>query len=75
METHWAWWVAAMVLVIAEMLTGTFYLLAVASGLAAAGLVAYLACNMGHASGGGGIVMFGERGGDFSLEAAARQTS
>lgn len=42
METYWVWWLAAVVLVIAEMLTGTFYLLAVAVGLAAAGLVAYL---------------------------------
>lgn len=42
METYWVWWLAAVVLVIAEMLTGTFYLLAVAAGLAAAGLTAYL---------------------------------
>lgn len=42
MEAYWVWWLAAVVLVIAEMLTGTFYLLAVASGLAAAGLAAYL---------------------------------
>lgn len=42
MEAYWVWWLVAVVLVIAEMLTGTFYLLAVASGLAAAGLAAYL---------------------------------
>jgi membrane protein implicated in regulation of membrane protease activity len=47
METYWVWWVAAMVLVIAEMLTGTFYLLAVASGLAAAGLAAYVGAAWG----------------------------
>jgi membrane protein implicated in regulation of membrane protease activity len=41
MEAYWVWWLAAVVLVIAEMLMGTFYLLAVAFGLAAAGLVAY----------------------------------
>lgn len=41
MEAYWVWWLAAVVLVIAEMLSGTFYLLAVAFGLAAAGLVAY----------------------------------
>jgi len=42
MEAYWIWWLAAVVLVIAEMLSGTFYLLAVAIGLAAAGLAAYL---------------------------------
>ncbi|MDH4235539.1 MAG: hypothetical protein OEV15_10455 [Gallionella sp.] len=42
MEAYWIWWLAAVVLVIAEMLSGTFYLLAVATGLAAAGLAAYL---------------------------------
>ena len=42
MEAYWVWWLVAVVLVIAEMLTGTFYLLAVAIGLAAAGFAAYL---------------------------------
>ncbi len=42
MEAYWVWWLAAVVLVIAEMFSGTFYLLAVAFGLAAAGLAAYL---------------------------------
>lgn len=42
MELHWVWWLTAVVLVIAEMLSGTFYLLAVAVGLAAAGVAAYL---------------------------------
>lgn len=42
MEDYWVWWLAAVTLVIAEMLTGTFYLLAVAVGLAAAGFAAYL---------------------------------
>jgi len=42
MEAYWVWWLAAVVLVIAEMLSGTFYLIAVALGLAAAGLSAYL---------------------------------
>lgn len=42
MEAHWIWWLAAVVLVIAEMLTGTFYLIAIASGLAAAGVSAFL---------------------------------
>ncbi|MCP1117606.1 NfeD family protein [Robbsia andropogonis] len=34
----WVWWAAAAVLVVAEMLTGTFYLLMIAVGLAAAGI-------------------------------------
>lgn len=42
METYWVWWLAAVVLVIAEMMSGTFYLIAVALGLAAAGLSAYM---------------------------------
>lgn len=42
MEAYWIWWLAALALVIAEMASGTFYLIAVASGLAVAGLVAYL---------------------------------
>lgn len=42
MEVYWIWWLAAVVLVIAEMNSGTFYLLAVAVGLAAAGLSAWL---------------------------------
>ena len=42
MEAYWMWWLAAVVLVIAEMFTGTFYLLAIAAGLASAGLAAYV---------------------------------
>lgn len=36
------WWLLALALVIAEMFSGTFYLLAIAGGFAAAGWVAYL---------------------------------
>jgi membrane protein implicated in regulation of membrane protease activity len=42
MEAYWIWWLAAVVLVIAEMFSGTFYLLAVAVGLAVAGLAAFM---------------------------------
>ena len=42
MEAYWIWWLAAVVLVITEMISGTFYLIAVAFGLATAGLAAYL---------------------------------
>lgn len=42
MEAYWVWWITAVVLVIAEMLSGTFYLLAVAAGMAVAGGAAYL---------------------------------
>lgn len=42
MEAYWIWWLAALALVIAEMASGTFYLIAVAFGLAVAGLVAYM---------------------------------
>jgi membrane protein implicated in regulation of membrane protease activity len=42
MEAYWIWWLAAVVLVIAEMSSGTFYLMAVAFGMVVAGLAAYL---------------------------------
>lgn len=42
MEAHWIWWMVAVLLVIAEILSGTFYLIAVAFGLAAAGVSAYI---------------------------------
>ncbi|MGB8409416.1 MAG: hypothetical protein WCE58_05875, partial [Gallionella sp.] len=42
MEVYWVWWLAAVVLVIAEMLSNTLYLIAVALGMASAGFAAYL---------------------------------
>jgi membrane protein implicated in regulation of membrane protease activity len=42
MEQSTLWWLAAGVVVVAELLTGTFYLLMVAIGLAAAALAAHL---------------------------------
>ncbi|HYR05375.1 MAG TPA: NfeD family protein [Gallionella sp.] len=42
MDAYWVWWLAAVVLVIAEISSGTFYLIAVAFGLAVAGLAAYM---------------------------------
>jgi len=41
MDSYWMWWLAAVALVIAEMFSGTFYLLAVACGLGSAGVAAY----------------------------------
>lgn len=41
MDAHWLWWLATVALVIAEMFSGTFYLLAVAFGLLVAGFTAY----------------------------------
>ena len=40
MADYWLWWVLAAVLVGAELMTGTFYLLAVAAAFAAGGLAA-----------------------------------
>jgi|SRR5690606_23085738 len=40
MQIHEAWWLAALILGIVEMLTGTFYLLVLALGCAAAGGIA-----------------------------------
>lgn len=42
MEAYWIWWLAALMLVIAEISSGTFYLVAVAFGLTIAGLAAFL---------------------------------
>jgi membrane protein implicated in regulation of membrane protease activity len=47
MESYWIWWLAAVALVIAEMSSGTFYLIAVAFGLAVAGLSAYMGMGWG----------------------------
>ncbi len=41
MEIFWVWWLSALALVIAEMFSGTFYLLAIAGGFSVAGLSAY----------------------------------
>jgi membrane protein implicated in regulation of membrane protease activity len=42
MGAHWIWWIAAAVLVGAELLTGTFYLLAVGIAAAVGGVAASL---------------------------------
>ncbi|MBU0620715.1 MAG: hypothetical protein KJ795_02600 [Gammaproteobacteria bacterium] len=42
MESYWLWWTFAVLLIVTEMFSGTFYLLAVALGLAAAGLAAFM---------------------------------
>lgn len=41
MQDYWIWWGAAVLCVVFEIVTGTFYLLVLAIGLAAAGLLAY----------------------------------
>ena len=42
MGAFWIWWIAAAALIGAELLTGTFYLLAVGSAAAIGGLAAWL---------------------------------
>jgi membrane protein implicated in regulation of membrane protease activity len=42
MSSYWIWWIAAAVLIAAELLTGTFYLLAVGIGVACGGIAAWL---------------------------------
>ncbi len=39
---HYLWWIAAGVLVVAEIMTGTFYILMVAVGCAAGGIAGFL---------------------------------
>ena len=42
MESHWTWWIVAAVLIGAELLTGTFYLLAIGIAVGLGGVAAWL---------------------------------
>jgi membrane protein implicated in regulation of membrane protease activity len=42
MSAYWLWWIAAAALIAAELLTGTFYLLAVGIAVAIGGVAAWL---------------------------------
>jgi membrane protein implicated in regulation of membrane protease activity len=42
MSAYWMWWIAAAALIGAEMLTGTFYLLAVGIAMACGGIAAWV---------------------------------
>jgi membrane protein implicated in regulation of membrane protease activity len=42
MEEHWIWFIAGLVILIAELFTGTFYMLVIAVALAAGGISAWL---------------------------------
>jgi membrane protein implicated in regulation of membrane protease activity len=46
MSVEWIWWIAAAVLIGAELLTGTFYLLAVGLALALGGVAAWLGASL-----------------------------
>jgi membrane protein implicated in regulation of membrane protease activity len=46
MSVEWIWWIAAALLIGAELLTGTFYLLAVGIAVALGGLVAWLGADL-----------------------------
>src|SRR5262245_45108951 len=46
MGGHWVWWIAAAVLVGAELVTGTFYLLAIGVATALGGVAAWLGAPM-----------------------------
>ena len=46
MAAHWIWWILAAVLIGAELLTGTFYLLAVGVAFAVGGVAAWLGASM-----------------------------
>ena len=47
MAHYWLWWIAAIVLAGAELLTGTFYLLAVGVAFAIGGVVAFFGAPLG----------------------------
>jgi membrane protein implicated in regulation of membrane protease activity len=46
MSVEWIWWIAAAVLIGAELVTGTFYLLAVGIAVALGGLAAWLGAGL-----------------------------
>ena len=46
MAEHWIWWILAALLVAAELMTGTFYLLAVAFAFAVGGIAALFGANL-----------------------------
>jgi membrane protein implicated in regulation of membrane protease activity len=46
MSVEWIWWIAAAVLIGAELVTGTFYLLAVGIAVALGGVVAWLGAGL-----------------------------
>jgi len=46
MATYWLWWIASALLVGAELLTGTFYLLAVGVAVAFGGVAAWLGASI-----------------------------
>jgi len=46
MDNYWIWWILAAVLIGAEMLTGTFYLLAVGIAFALGGVVAWVGASL-----------------------------
>jgi membrane protein implicated in regulation of membrane protease activity len=46
MESHWMWWIAAGVLIAAELFTGTFYLLAIGLALACGGIASLVGASI-----------------------------
>ena len=46
MDNHWVWWILATLLIGAEMLTGTFYLLAAGVAFAVGGAAAWLGASL-----------------------------
>jgi len=46
MDNYWIWWILAAVLIGAEMLTGTFYLLAVGIAFTLGGVVAWVGASL-----------------------------
>ena len=46
MNAHWVWWIAAALLIGAELVTGTFYLLAVGIAAAFGGIAAWLGASL-----------------------------
>jgi len=56
MNGYWIWWIAATVLIGAELLTGTFYLLAIGIAAVLGGMVAYLGASVPLQFGDAGVL-------------------
>jgi membrane protein implicated in regulation of membrane protease activity len=56
MSVHWMWWIAATLLIGAELLTGTFYLLAVGLAVALGGVAAWLGAGQAMQFGVAGVL-------------------
>ena len=56
MSVHWMWWIAATLLIGAELVTGTFYLVAIGIAIALGGVAAWLGASIAVQFGVAGVL-------------------